>query len=63
VVQLYVRDVECSVQRPARELRGLERIHLMPGERKLVRFELPAERLAFYDEKTHGFVVEREPSR
>ncbi len=58
VVQLYVRDIDCRVIRPARELRGFERIHLAPGQRKTVRFGLPAQRLAFYNEKTHGFVVE-----
>jgi beta-glucosidase len=58
VVQLYVRDVECRVKRPARELRGFERVHLRPGQSKTVRFELPGEKLAFYDENTHGFVVE-----
>ena len=59
VVQLYVRDVECSVKRPAKELRGFQRLHLKPGEKKMVTFPLPAAKLAFYDEvKTHGFVVE-----
>ncbi len=58
VVQLYVRDVECRVKRPARELRGFERVHLRPGQSKTMRFELPGEKLAFYDENTHGFVVE-----
>jgi len=58
VVQLYVHDVECSVTRPAEELRGFERISLRPGERKTATFKLPGEKLAFYDEKTHGFIVE-----
>jgi len=58
VVQLYVRDVECSVKRPAKELRGFQRIGLQPGEKKTVALELPAEKLSFYDVKTHGFIVE-----
>jgi beta-glucosidase len=58
VVQLYVHDVECSVKRPARELRGFERIALDPGEKKTVTFTLPAGKLAFWDENTHGFLVE-----
>ena len=58
VVQLYVRDVECSVVRPSAELRGFERISLKPGETRKVKFSLPAEKLAFYDEKSHSFVVE-----
>jgi beta-glucosidase len=58
VVQLYVRDIQCSVRRPAKELRGFERISLQPGEKKTVALELPGEKLSFYDVKTHGFVVE-----
>ena len=58
VVQLYVHDVACSVPRPGKELRGFERITLNAGEKKTVTFTLPAEKLAFWDEKTHGFVVE-----
>ena len=59
VVQLYVHDVECSVKRPSKELRGFERISLKPGEKKTVTFALPADALAFYDEKKkHDFVVE-----
>jgi len=58
VLQLYVRDVESRVKRPARELRGFERISLQPGEKKTAMFELPAHKLSFYDENAHGFVVE-----
>jgi len=58
VVQLYVHDVECSVVRPGKELRGFERINLQPGEKKTATFTLPGKKLSFYDEKTHGFIVE-----
>ena len=58
VVQLYVHQVKSSVKRPAKELRGFQRISLKPGEKQTVVFTLPAEKLAFWDEKTHGFVVE-----
>jgi beta-glucosidase len=59
VVQLYVRDIECSVRRPDRELRGFERISLAPGAKRQVEFALRAGQLAFWDErKSHSFVVE-----
>jgi beta-glucosidase len=58
VVQLYVHQVKSSVKRPAKELRGFERINLKPGETKTVTLSLPVEKLAFWDETTHGFVVE-----
>ena len=49
VVQLYVRDLEASVTRPVKELRGFARVHLNPGERRRVRFRVAAEQLAFTD--------------
>lgn len=58
VVQLYVHDVQCRVKRPAKELRGFERVVLQPGEKKTVNFALPGVKLAFYDVDRHGFVVE-----
>ncbi len=58
VVQLYVHDVACRVERPVQELRGFRRISLSAGEKKTVSFSLAGEKLAFYEEKTHGFVVE-----
>jgi beta-glucosidase len=58
VVQLYVRDVQASVKRPKKELRGFERISLKPGEKKSVAFPLPAEKLAFYDSGKKAFVTE-----
>ena len=58
VVQLYLHDVACSVVRPIKELRGFQRITLKPGESKTVSITVPADKLAFYDEKTHQFVVE-----
>jgi beta-glucosidase len=47
VVQLYVRDVEASVTRPVKELRGFARVRLAAGERRRVTFRLAGEQLAF----------------
>lgn len=49
VVQLYTRTEGASVTRPVQELRGFQRVHLEPGERKRVTFTLPVELLAYYD--------------
>ncbi|MCL2406955.1 MAG: glycoside hydrolase family 3 C-terminal domain-containing protein [Defluviitaleaceae bacterium] len=40
VVQLYVNDVHTSVVTGRKELKGFERIHLNPGERKTVKLVL-----------------------
>lgn len=58
VVQLYVHQVKSSVKRPVKELRGFQRISLKPGETETVTLALPANKLAFWDEKSHGFLVE-----
>jgi beta-glucosidase len=58
VVQLYTRHIGSAVTRPNRELRGFKRISLEPGERRLVRFALPASALAYWDETTHGWKLE-----
>jgi beta-glucosidase len=46
------------VKRPVEELRGFQRIRLQSGETQTVVFNLPAGKLAFWDETTHAFVVE-----
>ena len=48
IVQLYLRDLAGSVTRPVRELKGFERVRLLPGESRIIRFELDASDLAFY---------------
>ncbi len=58
VAQLYVHDIVCTVVRPVKELRAFQRITLKPKETRTVTLTVPAEKLSFYDEKTHGFVVE-----
>jgi beta-glucosidase len=58
VVQLYIHDDHAAVKRPKKQLAGFERISLNPGEKKTVAFTVPAERLAFYDERKKAFSVE-----
>ena len=50
VVQLYTSDEYAAFPRPVKELRGFARVHLLPGERKSVRFDLPVNMLAYYGE-------------
>ncbi len=49
VVQMYLTDVNGSVVRPVRELRGFRRVHLEPGEEREVCFEISEEMLRFHD--------------
>ena len=58
VVQLYISDPECSVERPAKELKGFKKVFLQPGESKTVTFEIPDSALSFFDADQHKWVVE-----
>ncbi len=57
-VQLYVSDMESSVRRPVRELKGFCKIGLQPGETKEVVFSLDKRAFAYYEEKVTGWYVE-----
>lgn len=48
VVQLYIRDHVGEVVRPMKELRGFEKIDLMPNESCIVSFKIDASMLAYY---------------
>ena len=58
VVQLYVRHLNSSVERPQLELKGFTRIPLGPGEKRAVQMSLPAERLAYWNVGKHRFEIE-----
>lgn len=57
-VQLYVRDVESTVRRPVRELKGFEKIELAPGETKEISFTLDKRSFAYYEPKCSDWFVE-----
>ncbi|MCD7819897.1 MAG: glycoside hydrolase family 3 C-terminal domain-containing protein, partial [Lachnospiraceae bacterium] len=57
IVQCYVRDVAGSRVRPVKELKAYEKVLLAPGEGRKVEFELPFEKLGFYN-REGKYVVE-----
>ena len=59
VVQCYVTDCECSVERPVKELKAYKKVFLQPGETKTVSLILPGKAFAFYDVQQKVFVVEQ----
>jgi beta-glucosidase len=58
IVQLYVKDVASSVIRPAKELKGFEKVELQPGEEKTVIFTLDKRSFAYYDVEVKDWHVE-----
>jgi beta-glucosidase len=49
VVQLYIDDIISSLSTPSIELKGFQKIHLNPGEKKTVNFRLTHKHLSFLD--------------
>ncbi len=58
VVQLYISDPKCSVDRPVKELKGFEKVSLKPGETKTVTFTIGTDALSYFDAKRHQWVAE-----
>ncbi|GAB3250531.1 glycoside hydrolase family 3 C-terminal domain-containing protein [Kineosporia babensis] len=56
VVQIYVGDPKASVDRPVRELKAFAKVHLAPGEKRTLTFELGERDFAFWSPK--GWLVE-----
>lgn len=57
-VQLYISDLESSLPRPAKELKGFQKVHLEPGETKDVTFTVTPDMLRFFDDKSHAWKSE-----
>ena len=58
VVQVYVRDLESSVYRPVKELKGFNKIYLDKGETKQVQIELDPYAFSYYNEESGDWIVE-----
>ncbi|MBR1706111.1 MAG: glycoside hydrolase family 3 C-terminal domain-containing protein [Bacteroidales bacterium] len=58
VVQLYVADPEASVARPAKELKGFEKVFLKAGESRDVTFTLDESALSWFDAGRHAWTAE-----
>ncbi|MCM1429535.1 MAG: glycoside hydrolase family 3 C-terminal domain-containing protein [Clostridium sp.] len=58
VVQVYISDVESSVDRPIKELKGFKKIELNPGETANVTVEIDASQIGFFDANKHQWIVE-----
>lgn len=58
VVQLYLGVPGSAYERPVKLLRGFEKVWLEPQEIRRVTFEIPAQGLAYWDEREHAWRVE-----
>ncbi|MGA2806504.1 MAG: glycoside hydrolase family 3 C-terminal domain-containing protein [Terracidiphilus sp.] len=58
VVELYVHDGHAKVDRPARELKGFQRVELKPGETRTVEFTLDRAALSYWSPDKRDWVAE-----
>lgn len=57
-VQVYSSQSKPSLERPDKELKAFKKIFLKAGETKTVELDIPVKDLAFFDDKSHNWVVE-----
>ena len=49
IIQLYVRELNATIIRPDKELKGFAKVDLQPGQRQTVEFTLDKRSFAYYD--------------
>ena len=59
VAQLYIQDIESSLPRPAKELKGFVKVVLEPGERRRVTIPLDLRAFMFFHPGQGGWLAER----
>ena len=57
-VQLYIRNLQSSVDRPVKELKAFQKVFLQPGESRDVTLTIGGDALSFYDESKGGWTAE-----
>lgn len=60
VVQVYVSQNKPSLPRPVKELKGFQKAFLKAGESKTIEIAIPVKDLAYFDDKAHAWVVEKD---
>jgi beta-glucosidase len=58
VVQLYVAVKRSKIYRPIRELKGFEKVHLQPGESKVITMPLDKDVFRYFNTSTNRYEVE-----
>ena len=58
IAQLYVRDEECSLPRPLKELKGFRKVQLAAGEAKTVTLSLDKAAFSFWSPDSKDWVTE-----
>ena len=58
IVQVYIRDVESSVERPLKELKDFKKVSIAAGVKQTVYFTLTDRDFAFWDADIEDWKIE-----
>ncbi|KAF7554680.1 hypothetical protein G7Z17_g2736 [Cylindrodendrum hubeiense] len=58
VIQVYVSDLQCSLQRPRKELKAFQKIFLAKGEQRVCSVKLEKYALSFWSEEFSQWIAE-----
>ncbi|MEN8906270.1 MAG: glycoside hydrolase family 3 C-terminal domain-containing protein [Clostridiales bacterium] len=58
IIQLYISSINSNIIRPERELKEFTKIHLLPGEKKTVKFTLNKRAFAYFNTEINDWYVE-----
>jgi beta-glucosidase len=59
IAQVYIQDVESSVLRPVKELKGFRKVDLLQGHSQLVSIELKKKDFSFWNPNTKDWFAEK----
>jgi len=59
VVQYYVGNNQSYIKRPVKELKGFNKVHLKPGETKMVSFVVDKYAISYFDEDRSSWLAEK----
>ena len=57
-IQLYISDLESTVERPVKELKAFQKVFLQPGETKQVSLTIDKSALSYYNDQTGQWTAE-----
>jgi beta-glucosidase len=58
VAQVYVQDLQSTLPRPLKELKGFKKVTLKPGAKQTVSISLDRNAFAYYDPEKKGWIAE-----
>jgi beta-glucosidase len=59
IAQLYVQDVDCTVPRPVKELKGFRKVNLDAGQSTTIQIELSKKDFSFWNPETKNWFAEK----